>query len=343
MFSLSPPLSFPPCLFLSLSLSVCVCVCVSVGCGWVYIHVKACVHQGVHMSAHVSLCQCVNISVCVCVRSSLPWVKQLQVHTKFSSLIFPHLPMCNLFAVTQLVRGNPGAGLKWTWPQPHSMLPLMHLHHHSQKYTVIVTGVRLPKNTQWLWPVFIFPEIHSDCDQCLSSQKYTVIVTGVCLLRNAQSLWPVFVFPEIHGDCDWCLSSQKCTVIVTGVCLQAPATHGSSPVAVASAWHRAPSAIDAQSALMAAMNATVPRPPRLVPMTISSSVIMDVASSIPGCAMETMIVGTEVMKLPLIAVRRGVGWWGGGGENVCSCWRGEGLVERECWWGEGFMKRESVH
>ena len=100
-------------------------------------------------------------------------------------------------------------------------------------------------------------------------------------------------------------------MIVTGVCLQAPATHGSSPAAVASAWHRAPSAINAQSALMAAMNATVPRPPRLVPMTISSSAIMDVASSIPGCAMETMIVGTEVMKLPLIAVRRGVGGWGG--------------------------------
>ena len=125
-------------------------------------------------------------------------------------------------------------------------------------------------------------------------------------------------FSEIHSGCDRCSSSQKYAVIVTGVCLQAPATHGSSPAAVASAWHRAPSAINAQSALMAAMNATAPRPPRLVPMTISSSAIMDGASSIPGCAMETMIVGMEVTKLPLIAVRRGV-WWGGGGggENVC--------------------------
>ena len=48
------------------------------------------------------------------------------------------------------------------------MLPLMHLHHPSQKYTVIVTSVCLPRNPQWFWPVFVFPEIHSDCDWCLS-------------------------------------------------------------------------------------------------------------------------------------------------------------------------------
>ena len=109
-----------------------------------------------------------------------------------------------------------------------------------------------------------------------------------------------------------------------------------------SAWPRAPSAIDAQSALIAVMNATVPRPPRLVPMTISSSAIMDVASSIPGCAMETMIVGTEVMKLPLIAVRRGVGGGGGGGECVLMLKR-RGVGRERVLMRRGFYEeRESV-